>query len=198
MKKLLFFLVPLFIWSCTDDNQITEKVYEFNSVRWIKEAGDGEEFETIIVPEKIIENTGATVIPVVSSSDDYVKDKSVFTSDNPLAFTLEWNDKPFMVDVPTFDSSLTGYFYTQGFQVPYEEGETIIPPKLKITETTYLNPNARIIYNETVTIQKLAYTYEIVLVETTTFEELIIKGKWSGTFFYSGTGGAVIEEITPN
>ena len=82
---VLFLLVSFFsLISCGKDNDeelIEEKQYEFSSIMWALQEGDGEDLFEIKTPELVFRNTGNTTKEIVINSSEKVEESSQFFID---------------------------------------------------------------------------------------------------------------------
>lgn len=82
----LFLLLSVFcLFACSKDEElIEEKQYEFSSIMWALQEGDGEELFEIKTPEQVFRNTGNTTKDIVINSSEKVEESSQFFIDENI------------------------------------------------------------------------------------------------------------------
>ena len=196
---LLFLLVSFFsLISCNKDNDeeiIEEKQYEFSSIMWALQEGDGEDLFEIKTPEQVFRNTGNTTKEIVINSSEKVEESSQFFIDeNILPYLPEEEITIAFPDVFELLSSEYKYF-VGGRKAPFKNEKTLLPPNRTTTETISLAPSCELRNSSTFTMKKIKATYRIRFVEKEGIDSYEKEGKWEGVFIVFENSQTVINEI---
>lgn len=195
----LFLLLSVFLFiACSKDNDeelIEEKQYEFSSIMWALQEGDGEELFEIKTPEQIFRNTGNTTKDIVINSSEKVEESSQFFIDeNILPYLPEEEISIAFPDVFELLSSEYKYFIGDR-KAPFKNEKTPLPPNRTTTETISLAPSCELRNSSTFTMKKIKATYRIRFVEKEGIDSYEKEGKWEGVFIVFESSDTVINEI---
>lgn len=180
MKKILFWLLPVALFSCEKTVYSPNPADDTYSLQQITyEAGDKGKMETFVRPLHSLtyfNNTSVVQQVVVDPLAD-VMETSLFISDDERAFTLLEGMVP-SVAVPM---TLTEGVVTVGAaKWPYRSETAQLPPTLNFRDTIAVPPNRRL------TLLMNVYFNELELAYTATFEGrptgtiTEVKGRWKG------------------
>lgn len=195
----LFLLLSVFcLLACSKDNDeelIEEKQYEFSSIRWALQEGDGEELFEIKTPEQVFRNTGNTTKDIVINSSEKVEESSQFFIDESILTDLP--EEEITIAFPdVFELLSSEYkYFVGGRKAPFKNGKTPLPPNRTTTETISLVPTCELRNSSTFTMKKIKATYRVRFVEKEGIDSYEKEGKWEGVFIVFESSETVINEI---
>ncbi len=198
MKKLLplVFLIFLF-YSCGDDTQpvITEpeNVYEFQSIKYSLEEGDGIKMDTVTIFNRDYFNKTSIAATVKIDVPDQ-NETSQFLSNKKSTVSLQTNDS-LKIAVPILINGNT--IFTSTHKWKYSEGkEEVLPHTISNSSETYsLTPNTKLTVNIYAIRQNITTSYIATFEEKKTGEIVNIEGKWNGTQITGFDTYAIYNEI---
>lgn len=180
MKKILFWLLPVALFSCEKTEYSPDPVndnYSLQAVTYHVEAGD--KMETFVRPLHSLEyfNHTSVVQRVIVDPLADVMESSLFMSDDENAFALLGDEVP-EVAVPVGVND--GAVAVGQAKWPYSPEVAQLAPTLNFRDTIAVPPNTRL------TLMMNVYLNEFELSYTATFEGqptgtiAEVKGKWKG------------------
>jgi len=180
MKKILFWLLPVALFSCEKTEYSPDPVndnYSLQAVIYHVEAGD--KMETFVRPLHSLEyfNHTSVVQRVIVDPLADVMESSLFMSDDKNAFALLGDEVP-EVAVPVGVND--GAVAVGQAKWPYSPEVAQLAPTLNFRDTIAVPPNTRL------TLMMNVYLNEFELSYTATFEGqptgtiAEVKGKWKG------------------
>lgn len=180
MKKILFWLLPVALFSCEKTEYSPDPVndnYSLQAVIYHVEAGD--KMETFVRPLHSLEyfNHTSVVQRVIVDPLADVMESSLFMSDDENAFALLGDEVP-EVAVPVGVND--GTVAVGQAKWPYSPEVAQLAPTLNFRDTIAVPPNTRL------TLMMNVYLNEFELSYTATFEGqptgtiAEVKGKWKG------------------
>lgn len=180
MKKILFWLLPVALFSCEKTEYSPDPVndnYSLQAVIYHVEAGD--KMETFVRPLHSLEyfNHTSVVQRVIVDPLADVMESSLFMSDDENAFALLGDEVP-EVAVPVGVND--GAVAVGQAKWPYSPEVAQLAPTLNFRDTIAVPPNTRL------TLMMNVYLNEFELSYTATFEGqptgtiAEVKGKWKG------------------
>lgn len=180
MKKILFWLLPVALFSCEKTEYSPDPVndnYSLQAVIYHVEAGD--KMETFVRPLHSLEyfNHTSVVQRVIVDPLADVMESSLFMSDDENAFVLLGDEVP-EVAVPVGVND--GAVAVGQAKWPYSPEVAQLAPTLNFRDTIAVPPNTRL------TLMMNVYLNEFELSYTATFEGqptgtiAEVKGKWKG------------------
>lgn len=180
MKKILFWLLPVALFSCEKTEYSPDPVndnYSLQAVTYHVEAGD--KMETFVRPLHSLEyfNHTSVVQRVIVDPLADVMESSLFMSDDKNAFALLGDEVP-EVAVPVGVND--GAVAVGQAKWPYSPEVAQLAPTLNFRDTIAVPPNTRL------TLMMNVYLNEFELSYTATFEGqptgtiAEVKGKWKG------------------
>lgn len=196
----LFLLLSVFcLFACSKDNDeelIEEKQYEFSSIMWALQEGDGEEFFEIKIPERIFQNTGDEIMWITVHSHGYIDETSLFHIEDKVLADLSEDDST-IISIPDMTEILSSNFkyLVGGRQAPFQTKESVLTPNRTIEDRTSLAPHCELHYYTTIKIKKIIATYKALLTEKGGTSSYEAEGKWEGQFFAGSTEHYTINEI---
>ena len=196
---LLLLIVICFI-SCSKENEEIEatKTYQFSSLQWRLEEGDGQEIIAVQVPEQTYVNEGSTPVKVKIDRLKDINFSSFFKTDQ-METLNKWAGTDVEVSIPSEFSLLSSQYryFTGGVTAPLIAGKEIpIQPGITITEETDLPPRTKMTYKATVYVKKITASYLATFVsQEKTPDYMEVKGKWNGLFFNNTEAKTVFDDI---
>lgn|SRR5690606_26333201 len=180
MKKILYWLLPVALFSCEKTEYSPDPVndnYSLQAVIYHVEAGD--KMETFVRPLHSLEyfNHTSVVQRVIVDPLADVMESSLFMSDDKNAFALLGDEVP-EVAVPVGVND--GAVAVGQAKWPYSPEVAQLAPTLNFRDTIAVPPNTRL------TLMMNVYLNEFELSYTATFEGqptgtiAEVKGKWKG------------------
>ena len=180
MKKILYWLLPVALFSCEKTEYSPDPVndnYSLQAVTYHVEAGD--KMETFVRPLHSLEyfNHTSVVQRVIVDPLADVMESSLFMSDDKNAFALLGDEVP-EVAVPVGVND--GAVAVGQAKWPYSPEVAQLAPTLNFRDTIAVPPNTRL------TLMMNVYLNEFELSYTATFEGqptgtiAEVKGKWKG------------------
>lgn len=184
--------------SCSKDNDeelIEKKTYEFSSILWSLQEGDGEEFFDVKKPELVFRNTDNTTKDITINPYKNINETSLFYIDEKVLNDLP--EEGISITVPTTINILSSdYGYLVGNRkVPFINNEEILPPTRTAEDIFSLAPSCELRNKSTITMKKITATYRIRFVEKGGSDSYEVEGKWEGKFIFSENNEAIISEI---
>lgn len=195
----LFLLLSVFcLLACSKDNDeelIEEKQYEFSSIMWALQEGDGEELFEIKTPEQVFRNTGNTTKEIVINSSEKVEESSQFFIDENILPYLP--EEEIMIALPhAFELLSSDYkYYIGDIKAPFKNEKTPLLPTKSSTETISLAPSCELRNSSTFIMKKIKATYRARFVEKEGIDSYEKEGKWEGVFIVFESSETVINEI---
>ncbi|WP_455641338.1 hypothetical protein [Parabacteroides sp.] len=199
IKRSFFLLLFVFSFiSCSTDNDeelIEKKTYEFSTILWSLQEGDGEEFFDVKMPEQVFRNTDNTTKDITINPYKNINETSLFYIDEKVLNDLP--EEGIFITIPTTANILSSdYGYLVGNRkAPFYNNEEILPPSKIVKDILSLAPSCELRTKSTITMKKITATYRIYFVEKGGSDSYEVEGKWEGKFIFGDNSETIISEI---
>ncbi|MEC3880891.1 hypothetical protein [Parapedobacter sp. 10938] len=180
MKKILFWLVPIALFSCEKTVYSPDPVDDNYSLQAITyEVGDKGKMETFVRPLHSFTYFNNTSVVQQVSVDPLadVKESSLFMSDDERAFTQLDGPVPNVAVPLTLDDGVVTLGETKW---PYRSEVVEIAPSLNFRDTIEVPPETRLTLTMNVYFNKLDLAYTATFKGEPTGTVIDVKGQWKG------------------
>lgn len=195
IATMCFAIVTVCLMSCSNNDEIPEKKqYEFESIKWCQQEGDGVESYKKDIPSTIFSNPTSEPAIITISPIGGIKETSQFFIDQEVLANLSGEE---LVCIPHLINTLTSeYIGLQGGpEAPFQTGTITVSPTKKDIETMHLPPHCKVEYTATIEMKKLTATYRAHFVEKNGSDSYDIEGKWEGHYINFTTSTWTTHEL---
>ncbi|MBC8603131.1 hypothetical protein H8784_15565 [Parabacteroides acidifaciens] len=185
MKRLLPFVLCLFLFSaCDKDNEELPSVpqYVLTSIEYSLEEGDGVQSELVDGMPRVIDNDTPSKMTYTNSDEEYLKNESLFQSDDVNAFLLAEGDS---VKVPTPSEIVDGKIFTTKGNL-YTDMVQYSATGQVLASSIVISAYCRLTYKWKQKWDVMTVTYVVTFKDKVTGSQKQSKGKWKGRIYRGG------------
>ena len=185
MKRLLPFVLCLFLFSaCDKDNEELPSVpqYVLTSIEYSLEEGEGVQSDLVDGMTRGIDNDKPSKMTYTNSDEEYLKNESLFQSDDVNAFLLAEGDS---VKVPTPSEIVDGKIFTTKGNL-YTDMVQYSATGQVLASSIVISAYCRLTYKWKQKWDVMTVTYVVTFKDKVTGSQKQSKGKWKGRIYRGG------------
>lgn len=182
-KVLIIILCTLFIYSCSNNDELDISNYQLQSIKWKLSADDTEKVNIIELLPTVDSNNTEKPISITYSYEENIEETSQFYSDDPELFNSLTSKENILVPITTNARFLDSEYkvFSSDLQAPLSLNRTILPPLSKSTDIIKLPPHTKVTTECKIYIKEYTATY-LAIFTNDKGETIEMSGKWKGEF----------------
>lgn len=182
-KALIIILCTLFIYSCSNNDELDISNYQLQSIKWKLSADDTEKVNIIELLPTVDSNNTEEPMSITYSYEENIEETSQFYSDDPELFNSLTSKENILVPITTNARCLDSEYkkFSSDLQAPLSLNRTVLPPLSKSRDIIKLPPHTKVTTECKIYIKEYMATY-LAIFTNDKGETIEMSGKWKGEF----------------